>query len=141
MRASLLFLLLIPAFIALGHDIYLFHQEHLNPGVFSIDKLLAEFKFSALGFIWTTYSVDSYKMIVEATAPDTWATIDKFLTIKAFHFGLGFTGFMIFLFWILKQFGAGPFASGDGEKSGKKSSDPVSFRSGSQSKKIQYKRK
>lgn len=141
MRASLLFFLLIPAFVALGHDIYLFYQQNLNPGIFSIDLLLEKFKFSALGFIWTTYEVDSYKAVVEATAPDNWVIIDKFLTIKAFYLGLGFAGSLITLFTILKIFGIGPFVSEEGTSSGKKSKEPESFRSGSQSKKVQYKRK
>lgn len=141
MRASLLFFLLIPAFIALGHDIYLFYQQNLNPGIFSIDLLLEKFKFSALGFIWTTYAVDSYKAVVEATAPENWAIIDKFLTIKAFYLGLAFTGTLIVLFTILKLFGKGPFASEEGTHSAKKSKEPKSFRSGNQSNKMQYKRK
>ena len=142
MRASLVFVLLIPAFIALGHDTYLFYMEHLNPGIFSIDMLLEEFKFSALGFIWTTYAVDSYKAVVEATAPDTWAIIDQFLTIKAFYLGLGFAGAFIALFTILKMFGVGPFAGEtSGSSSSKKSKEPESFRGGAKSKKMQYKRK
>ena len=141
MRASLVFLLLIPAFIALGHDIYLFYMEHLNPGIFSIDLLMEKFKFSALGFIWTTYAVDSYKAVVETTAPETWATIDQFLTIKAFYLGLGFAGVFIVLFVILQQFGIGPFAGESGGGSSKKNKERTSFRGGAQSKKMQYKRK
>ncbi len=142
MRGPLLFLLLIPALIALGHDIYLFYIQHLNPGIFSIDLLLEKFKFSALGFIWTTYAVDSYKAVVEATASDTWVIIDQLLTIKAFHLSLGFAGAFIMLFFILKQFGIGPFAGENaGSSSPKKRKKPESFRGGGKSKKMQYKRK
>ena len=140
MRASVIFLLLIPAFIALGHDFYLFYNEHLNPGVFSIDLLKKEFKFSALGFIWTTYDEASYKSVVENTAPETWATIDSLLTIRAFYAGLAFAGVFITFFLILKLFGKGPFVNEEAIYMEKSSKD-VSFRAGSQSKKMQYKRK
>lgn len=139
MRLSLVLLLLIPALIALGHDGYLFYMEHLNPGVFSIDLLKDKFKFSALGFIWTTYDPESYKSVVESTAPETWAQIDTFLTIKAFHLGLAFAGVFIVLFLILKMFGIGPFVPESNYQS--KGSEPTSFRAGAQSKKINYKRK
>jgi hypothetical protein len=112
MRAApLIFLLLIPAFIAIGHDIYLFYTNFLNPGRFSIDLLLKEFKFSALGFIWTTYDVESYKMAFETMEPKDWAMLDFFLTLKAFFVGLAFTSTFIVLFIILKLFGKGPFAA------------------------------
>ena len=140
MRASVIFLLLIPAFIALGHDFYLFYNEHLNPGIFSIDLLKKEFKFSALGFIWTTYDEASYKSVVESTAPETWATIDSLLTIKAFYAGLAFAGIFTAFFLILKLFGKGPFVNEEAIYMEKSSKD-VSFRAGSQSKKMQYKRK
>ncbi len=110
----LIFLLLIPAFIALGHDIYLFYENFLNPGVFSLDLLLKEFKLSALGFIWTSYDVESYKMAVESMEPKDWAVIDLLLTLKAFYVGLGFAGTFVALFIILKLFGKGPFAKKDG---------------------------
>ena len=139
MRGSLVFLLLIPAFIALGHDGYLFYMEHLNPGIFSIDLLMEKFKFSALGFIWTTYDAESYKNIFETTDEETWAQIDAFLTIKAFHLGLMFAGFFIVLFLLLKMFGIGPFVTEGHYQS--KGSEPTSFRAGAQSKKINYKRK
>ncbi|MEM7651268.1 MAG: hypothetical protein AAF204_04210 [Pseudomonadota bacterium] len=139
MRGSLLFLLLIPALIALGHDIYLFYVENLNPGVFSLDLLLEKFKFSAVGFIWTTYSADTYKAVVEATAPEVWAYIDPLLTVKAVVAGLLFTGLIIFIFYILKMFGLGPMAGDSYGRS--KGSEPTSFRAGSKSKKMNYKRK
>lgn len=115
MRGFLIFLLLIPAIAALGHDAYLFYNNHLNPGVFSIDLLLQEFKFSALGFIWTNYEVESYKMTVQSMSEDDWALIDYMLTFKAFYVGLGFAAFFIIFFAILALFGIGPFSA---EKSG-----------------------
>jgi hypothetical protein len=132
MRATpLILLLLIPALIALGHDIYLFYTNFLNPGMFSIDLLMKEFKFSALGFIWTTYDVESYKMAVQTMEPKDWKQLDAFLTLKAFHVGLAFAGLFVVLFSILKIFGKGPFA---GEKESK-SKIPQKKKSGFASKK------
>ncbi|MCB1650641.1 MAG: hypothetical protein KDI46_01160 [Alphaproteobacteria bacterium] len=110
----LIFLLLIPASVALGHDVYLFYQNYLLTEPFSIDLVREQFKFSALGFIWTTYEVNSYKQAVETLDPQTWAWIDYFLTFKAFFVGLGFAGFFIVLFGVLALFGVGPFASEGG---------------------------
>lgn len=144
MRGILVFLLLIPALIALGHDFYLFYIEHLNPGVFSIDLLKKEFKFSALGFIWTAYDEASYRAVVASTVPEDWAKIDKFLTYKAFFVGLAFAGSFIVLFTILALFGIGPFTSEEGTVSNSRQSkkdQAESFRAGGQSKKMQYKRK
>jgi len=140
MRAAIIFLLLIPAFIALGHDFYLFYNEHMNPGIFSIDLLMEKFKFSALGFIWTTYEVESYRSVVAGTAPETWAIIDNILTWKAFYVGLGFAGIFIILFLFLKLFGIGPFVN-QGRINRKQKDTPESFRAGAKSKKMQYTRK
>ena len=144
MRGILIFILLIPAFIALGHDFYLFYNEHLNPGFFSIDLLKEEFKFSALGYIWTTYDEASYKTVVQSMAPEDWAQIDKFLTYKAFFVALAFAAAILGLLFIIGLLGKGPFAGENtGSSSGKvkKSKEPESFRSGTKSKKISYKRK
>lgn len=124
MRTALIILFLIPALAALGHDGYLFYQEHLNPGVFSLELLQKEFELSALGFLWTNYDIESYKLAVSSLAPEEWAQIDKILTLKAFFLGLGFAGLFIVPLSILGLFGTGPFASegkmsGKGKKSGK----------------------
>ena len=141
MRLGVIILLLIPALIALGHDFYLFYINHLNPGVFTMDLLKEEFKFSALGFIWTSYEVESYKSVVKSADQETWSTIDTILTWKAFYVGLAFAGIMTVLFLILKIFGVGPFASEEQESFVASSKKDVSFRAGSQSKKMNYKRK
>ncbi len=137
MRSSLILFLLIPTFIALGHDVYLFYTNYLNPGVFSFDLLQKEFKFSSLGYIWTTYGRESFDATVMATEGTYWPIIDKILTLRATVAGLIFAGFFLILFLILKMFGRGPFVE-EGTVSKKKSSD--SFRSGKQSGKIKYKR-
>lgn len=140
MRGITIFILLIPAMVAIGHDTYLFYQEHLNPGIFSIDLLMEKFKFSALGFIWTTYSLETYESVVQTTDKDTWSVIDQILTFKTFYAGLLFAGIFIFLFTIFSFAGIGPFASEEGSKSAKEK-EIESFRSGAQSKKMKYKRK
>lgn len=147
MRALPVFLVLIPAIIALGNDIYLFTEVRLADQMFSIDLLMEKFKFSALGFIWTHYDIDSYKAAVDSMPAEDWAKIDKLLTFKAFHLTIGFAVIMIILFYILKMFGIGPFV-GDEEaeksisfsKMSKKASKD-SFRAGAGSKKVKYKRK
>lgn len=147
MRALPVFLVLIPAIIALGNDIYLFTEVRLEDQIFSIDLLMEKFRFSALGFIWTHYDIDSFKAAVNSMPPEDWAKVDKLLTFKAFHLAIGFAVVMIVLFYILKMFGVGPFV-GD-EQTNKsisfsrqsKSGSKDSFRAGSKSKKVKYKRK
>ena len=138
---SIILLLLIPAFIALGHDIYLFYENIVTQKGFSVGLVLEEFKFSALGFIWTTYEVESYKTIVASTAPEDWATIDFILTFKAFFVGLGFAGSFIALFMILKLFGKGPFSGESTKSKGSVKTKEVSFRAGASKKKMNYSRK
>ena len=129
MPGIIIFILLIPALAALGHDCYLFYAEYGYQGNFSLDFLEEKFKFSALGYLWTTYDIDSYKMAVEMTAPDNWAIIDKVLTIKAFYAGLGFAGFWIVVFLLLSFIGKGPFASSKMSGGGGKS-DRADYRRG-----------
>lgn len=144
MRALPVFLVLIPALIALGNDIYLFSEEY-SEDITSIDFVMEKFKFSALGKSWTHYDIDSYKATVKSMGED-WPKLDRLLELKAFYLGLGFAGFMIALFYFLKMFGVGPFVSEDTGKtvsfsrSSKKASKD-SFRAGTKSKKMQYKRK
>ena len=140
---SFITLLLIPAFIALGHDTYLFYVNYIEPKGFSLDLLMKEFKFSALGFIWTSYDEEGYKTAVGSVDEETWSIIDYLLTFKAVFVGLGFAAVMTVLFGLIGIiFGKGPFAfegrsvvysSGGGK--GK------SFRSGEESKKFNYKRR
>lgn len=135
-------LLLVPALIALGHDVYLFYVNYAEPQGFSVDLLLKEFKFSAFGFIWTTYDEESYKNFVSGADPETWASVDYLLTFKAFHTGLVFAGVLTALFLALSLFGIGPLATEGGRiyASDKKKTE-ISFRSGQGNKKMTYKRK
>lgn len=111
----LIFVLLIPAMIALGHDIYLFYVNHAQDAhMITTDLIKEKFKFSAFGFIWTNYEPESYKATVAGFDPETWAKIDKFLTIKAFYAGLTFAGVIVAILAFFALFGIGPMASEGG---------------------------
>ncbi len=131
----LIILLLIPAMIALGHDAYLFYVNHAQgPAPISLDMIIEKFKFSALGFIWTTYDVESYKLAVSSMSEDDWSIIDHILTYKAFFVGLGFAALFIVPFSIMALFGKGPL-SGSGNTIG---SSPTKSKKGE---KFKYNRK
>ena len=135
----LLFLLLAPALIALGHDIHLFYANHAAEAAMVTSKLVEEkFKFSAFGFIWTTYSPETYKTTAASTDPETWAMIDSFLTIKAFYAGLTFAGAIIALMVFFALFGLGPMAGDGGRIYGGKDKAPTIHKKGE---KMKYNRK
>ncbi|MAI61302.1 MAG: hypothetical protein CBB87_02285 [Micavibrio sp. TMED27] len=113
MRVSIIILLLIPAAIAFGHDFWLFYEQHLNPGIFSIDLFMKEFKLTALGYLWTTYDVESYKLTVQSMSKEEWAKIDYILTFKTLHVALGFAAIITALFVLLGIIGKGPFKKPD----------------------------
>ena len=137
----LIFVLLIPAMIALGHDIYLFYVNHAQEArIFTTDLVKEKFKFSAFGFIWTNYGLESYKATAASLAPETWAMVDKFLTIKAFFAGLTFTGVIVGIMAFFALFGIGPMASEGGRIYGGKEKTPPKIGSKS-SGKMEYKRK
>lgn len=143
---TVIFLFLIPAIIALGHDTYLFYTNIVETKGFTLDLLLSEFKFSSLGYIWTSYDEEGFKMALMSTDKETWAWIDYLLTFQAFYLGLAFAAVMSFIFFFFGVvFGIGPLAFENGKvfqspASSKKKED-TSFRSGQQSKKLNYKRK
>ncbi|MBX2833973.1 MAG: hypothetical protein KTR28_03280 [Micavibrio sp.] len=105
-----LIIVMIPALIALGHDGYLFYMEHMNPGRFNMQLLQDKFKFSSLGYIWTTYDVESYKTTRESLSDEDWAELDTILTFKAFYVGLGFAAVMMFILGLFALFGKGPLS-------------------------------
>ncbi|NCT41705.1 MAG: hypothetical protein GW778_08625 [Alphaproteobacteria bacterium] len=136
----LIFILLIPAFIALGNDIYLFQANHLTGNTpLSIDLIKEKFKFSAFGFIWTTYSPETYKAAATSLDPKTWATLDSLLTIKAFFAGLSFAGIIVVFIAFFGFFGLGPMAGEGGRIYGKKEKDVPTLRK--KAKKMVYNRK
>lgn len=140
--ALLIFALLIPALIALGHDIYLFYVNHAQEAFkITTDLVQEKFKFSAFGFIWTNYALESYKTTAASLDPETWAVIDKFLTIKAFFAGLTFAGVIVGIMIFFALFGLGPMAGEGGRVyGGGKEKTPPKIGSKS-SGKMDYKRK
>ena len=138
--ALLILILLIPALIALGHDIYLFHANHIaNGAALSLDLIKEKFKFSAFGFIWTNYEPESYKATAAGLDPQTWGTIDKMLTIKAFYAGLAFTGGIIVIMAFFALFGLGPMAGDGGRVYGGKDKKAPTIRN--KGEKMKYNRK
>ena len=139
----LIFLLLVPAFIALGHDIYLFYTNHMQSHApLSLAMIEENFKFSALGFIWTSYDVESYKMTVGSVSKEDWAFIDWILTFKAFFVGLGFAAVFLVPMTLFALIGKGPLARGGGVVHGSdknKKTNPLRGRD--EAKTYKYKRK
>lgn len=111
----LLILALFPALTALGHDMYLFYEQHGVNSIIADAQQAAEEKgwtsmFASLGYIWTRYSEESYRATAEIMPPEDWARINTLLAQKAFFVGLAFAGFWYVLAFILKLLG---FGSGD----------------------------
>ncbi len=101
-----MFVLLFPAFALLGHDFYLF-----------FNNAEGQFALSDLGYIWTQYSPESYKWVVQNVEKDTWAVINEILTQTALILALIFAGFFYVILGLLKLFGAWPFHHSSGERS------------------------
>lgn len=63
----------LPFLVALGHDIYLSYET----------SGLQEFKLSSFGFIWTTYSSDSFKWAANNLEQIYWDVLNVILPWKA----------------------------------------------------------
>lgn len=103
-----MFIVLIPALAALGHDLYLFYLNQ--------DK---GFMLSTPGYMWTHYDEPSYKWTVENTDPALWSVIDYILSQKALVVGVVFAGFFWLLIGLMKLFKLGPFHVHDPVVSGR----------------------
>lgn len=88
-----LFLVTLPLLAAIGHDLYFFYE---NPD--------QGFKLSALGFLWTQYSPESYQWVATNLSEGIWKLVTKILTfeaaivtfaIAAFVYLLTFIGYVI----------------------------------------------
>lgn len=136
-----MFIVALPALVALGHDIYLFivnyGPESLPDSVIANEKGLGT-HFATLGFIWTEYAPETYETVVESVTPETWALIDLLLTQKALLAGLVFAGFFYLVLGILRLFHLWPFPPREGrahsaghgkaENFGRKRSSPLKYR-------------
>ncbi len=140
-----MFIVLLPAIAALGHDIYLFV---INDGIETRPSLMTGDPddkgifsyFASLGFIWTQYHPESYKWVVQAVDQDVWGKINFLLAQKAVVVGLIFAGIISVITFVIKSF------AGNGEKTpkhmrGKKGSKDLSFESRNKKNTFKYKRK
>jgi hypothetical protein len=72
--ASYLFLFFLPALIVLGHDGYLYFFE--NPD---------QFELSALGYLWTQYSAETYASVSQGMDPEQWRWVEILLKQRAVY--------------------------------------------------------
>ena len=108
-----MFIVMIPALAALGHDIYLFVQnDTVNDALAATqagDRPWTSF-FAALGYIWTQYEPESYKTVSSGLDSEAWAVVKSILAQKAVFVGIIFGLFwwaVAFLFKSLNLFGFG----------------------------------
>jgi len=143
----LLFVVTLPVVAALGHDIYLFY---INEGLEGVPDLLQGETpndkgflslFASLGFVWTRYHPESYKMAVQSLDKDTWAIINMILAQKAFFVGLAFAGIFYIIALILKVIGLGGGNDGWNTVSKQDKGDGEDLRVLSRDKEKQYKYK
>lgn len=103
-----LFLIFLPVFMALGHDVFLFFTANndIALDVQAISRLYHEdrpgrgFSFASLGYIWTTYSPETFRMATDSFTPEEWAGIRKFLSFKAVIVAAAFS-FLIYIFVLI----------------------------------------
>lgn len=87
------YLILLPVVAALAHDVYLYVSDnYINEDkktesfevtkigdyvgdYIKLEKQKRPFGISDLGYIWVTYSPETYDDAVRGTPPDTWASI------------------------------------------------------------------
>ncbi len=97
-----LFLVAVPAIIALGHDFYLFYMVNEDVAktmdVAALTSLYTEnkpgrgFNFSSFGFIWTHYAPDNFRDIFQSGDAGMWAHVRPYLSWEAFPTFGGFAG-------------------------------------------------
>ena len=139
-----MFIVLIPALLALGHDVYLFAINEGTDNVIADAQQAYEDKgattfFASLGFIWTNYEPESFKATAQSLDQETWKMIANVLNFKAFFVGVGFALFFYLLLGVMKLMNIGPFQDESGSKFSKVSR--VDKLSGKGSQKFEYKRK
>jgi hypothetical protein len=95
-----MFFLALPALALLCHDIYMFYVAQGSPTdissaalkIYTEERPGRGFDFSALGYLWTKYSPDTYAIMGDSMEPAEWASVKAFLTFKAFYVVAGLTG-------------------------------------------------
>lgn len=79
--SALLLIVTLPLLAAIGHDLYLFYENQFQGAPVPPAGWMGY--LSALGFIWTRYSPESYTWVAESTPTNVWAVLNALLTIKA----------------------------------------------------------
>ncbi len=101
---SLLALFLLPPLVILGHDIYIWYNEHQD------FTLWQEFDFSDIGILFTLYAPDYYDTLQDMVTKETWK--DKILPVMETNAVIG-TGIpaAVLLVWsaIAKIFAVWPY--------------------------------
>jgi len=131
----LCFLLVLPIFAALGHDIYVTYQEQ---------DFTQRMKFSNVRYLWSNYEHDTYEWAEKNIEPETWSNLVAPVLDQKSVIIAGVPALVIFsLLLILRLFQLPPFAPEVKVKKGHKKGD-FGFGSGDRGKgktKMSYKRK
>lgn len=90
----ILFVIAIPALIALGHDFYLFYlvnQDTANDlniaqltALYTQDTPGRSFHFASFGFLWTHYAPDNFRDTAQSIGPESWNALRPYLSWQAF---------------------------------------------------------
>jgi hypothetical protein len=90
----ILFIVAIPALIALGHDLYLFYLVNQDmakeldiaefTALYTQDTPGRGFHFASFGFLWTHYAPDNFRATAEAMGPENWNALRPYLSWQAF---------------------------------------------------------
>lgn len=143
MRGGVLFvcvLVALPALAALGHDVYMawLDMEAGKP---------EPFKLTALGWLWTTYSLDSYEYARDFFDKKTWSQVVEPLLRKNALYVTGIPALGVYgLLIVLKLLNLWPFNDAAPVFSGKKNKGESDFAfddniSGKKTGRFKYKRK
>jgi hypothetical protein len=131
----LCFLLVLPIFAVLGHDIYVTYQDQ---------DFTKPMMFSDVGYLWTNYEPDTYEWARKNIDPGTWEHVVTPFLEQTSVIMAAVPALVVFtLLLILRLFKLPPFAPEVKVKKGHKKSD-FSFGSGDRGKgkeRISYKRK
>ncbi len=95
-------LILLPLLAALGHDAYLYYENGM-----------VVFKLTSVGFLWTTYSPDTFKWAVDTFDQNIWDVLNMILPQKAVYVSAVLPAVFYPVFLLLFLFGIWPFDSAD----------------------------
>lgn len=125
------FLIALPALAALGHDGYIYYVS-----VYEKNENLP-FRLSDLGYLWQTYSFDTFDDVRKTLQPEIWKMwIDPVLRQSALVVTGGFAAVIYAILTVLWLFGLWPF-----EKASQYSRGKFSLPGERSNKPMKYKRK